>query len=418
MWLKEKLKHSSNINLKFGLCCQSGKVVLLLLPHSPEYLDGLLKDHLFKDNIRSLNSMFCFTSMGGKVDTSMQDGRGPPCFKIFGENYHRIRSLFSTPGRMNSFVQLYICNAENEVCNRLRILRDGNSVNLTSIVEGLKVMLDSVNPYVQVFCNARDALQHDSGLNLHVRILHSRSNMQYIQPTTNDIVALIVGDDTNVTGCRHIIVCKNDRYLKRICEMHPSYTSLQYPLFFLYGTDGWRIGIPYNTVPIKNGQVSMREFWAFRFQHRESEGTTLLQGRLFNQLAVDCYAAIEQQRLNYVKTHQAEMRGDLYQGLEDVVVTGDIDAGAIGRMIVLPSSFTGGSRNMMQHYQDSTAICRAIGPPEFFITFTCNPNWLEISRELLNLPDQRAKDRPYIIARIFRRKLKQLMEHFKEFFFF
>ncbi|KAL0319806.1 UNVERIFIED_CONTAM: hypothetical protein Sradi_5242100 [Sesamum radiatum] len=191
--------------------------------------------------------MFCFTSMDGKVDTSVQNGRGPLCFKISGDNYHRIGSLLPTPGRMNSFVQLYICNAENEVHNQLRILRD-------------------------VFRNARDALQHDNGLNLHVRILHSRSNRQYIQPTTNEIVALIVGDDTNVTGCRDIIVCKNDGYLKRISKLHPSYSPLQYPLLFLYGTDGWRIGIPYNTVSnqLRNGRVSMREFWAFRFQYRES----------------------------------------------------------------------------------------------------------------------------------------------------
>ncbi|KAL0340239.1 UNVERIFIED_CONTAM: hypothetical protein Sradi_4540700, partial [Sesamum radiatum] len=204
-------------------------------------------------------------------------------------------------------------------------------------------MLDTVNPYAQVFRNVKDALQHDSGLNLHVRILHSRSNRQYIQPTSNEIAALIVGDDTNIAGCCDIIVCKNG-YLKRISETHPSYTQLQYPLLFPYGTNGWRIGIPYNTVSnqSRNVQVSMREFWAFRFQHRESKGMTLLQGRrLFNQLAVDCYAAIEQQRLNFTKTHQAEMRGDLYQGLEDVVVIGDIDAGAIGRRIVLPSSFTG-----------------------------------------------------------------------------
>ncbi|KAK4386227.1 hypothetical protein Sango_2493300 [Sesamum angolense] len=182
--------------------------------------------------------------MGGKVDTSVQDGRGPPCFKISEENYHLIGSLLPLLGSMNNFIHLDICEAENEVRNQLRVLRDGNLVNLTSIVEGLKIMLDTMNPYVQVFRNARDELQHDSGLNLNVRILHSRTNRQYIQPTSNKIAALIVGDDTNVAGCRDIIVCKNDGYLKRISETHPSYTPLQYPLLFLYGTNGWRIDKP------------------------------------------------------------------------------------------------------------------------------------------------------------------------------
>ncbi|KAG8384022.1 hypothetical protein BUALT_Bualt04G0074900 [Buddleja alternifolia] len=324
--VQEKLAHSSNINPKFGLCCQSGKVNLPLLPHSPPYLDELLKDRKFMENIRSLNSMFCFTSMGGKVDKSVHDGRGPPCFKISGENYHRIGSLLPPPGRMNSFVQLYICDAQYEIRNRLNILRNGgdNFGIDNSIVEGLKTMLDNVNPYVQVFRSARDALQHNSGVNLHIRILHSRSNRQYTRPTSNEIAALIVGDDTNATGCRDIIVCKNDGYLKRISETHPSYTPLQYPILFPYGTDGWRIGIPYSSTSVqsKEGKVSMREFWAFRFQHRELEGTTLLQGgRLFNQLAVDCFAAIEQMRLNYIKTHQAEMRADLYQGVHDTMLT-------------------------------------------------------------------------------------------------
>ncbi|KAG8377929.1 hypothetical protein BUALT_Bualt08G0084800 [Buddleja alternifolia] len=423
MWLEEKVARSSNINPKFGLCCQSGKVILPLLPHSPEYLDELFRDRVFMENIRSFNSMFCFTSMGGKVDTSVQDGRGPPCFKISGENYHRIGSLLPTPGRMNSFVQLYICDAEIEIRNRLNVLRsNGNNSGIhSSIVESLKTMLDNVNPYVQIFRSARTALQHDSGANLHIRILNSRSNRQYIQPTSNEIAALIVGEDTNAIGCRDIIVCKNDGYLKRISETHPSYTPLQYPLLFPYGTDGWRIGIPYNssTEQSKEGKVSMREFWAFRFQHRASEGTTLLQGgRLFNQLAVDCYAAIEQLRLNYIKTHQAEMRADLYQGLEDSIVTGDTDASAVGRRIVLPSSFTGGPRNMMQHYQDAIAICRAIGAPDFFITFTCNPNWPEISKELQKLPGQRTEDRPEIMARVFRMKHKQLLKYFKDKKFF
>ena len=38
---------------------------------------------------------------------------------------------------------------------------------------------------------------------------------------------------------------------------------------------------------------------------------------------------------------------------------------------------------MMQHYQDAIAIYRAMGPPNFFITFTCNPSWPEITNELL-----------------------------------
>jgi len=40
------------------------------------------------------------------------------------------------------------------------------------------------------------------------------------------------------------------------------------------------------------------------------------------------------------------------------------------------------------------------------VTFTCNPVWLEITRELS--PAQQAADRPDLIARVFHLKLRQL----------
>lgn len=59
------------------------------------------------------------------------------------------------------------------------------------------------------------------------------------------------------------------------------------------------------------------------------------------------------------------------------------------------------------HLQDAIAIVRAYGKPDLFITFTCNPNWPEITAELL--PGQGPNDRPDIVARVFRLKLKALM---------
>ena len=38
---------------------------------------------------------------------------------------------------------------------------------------------------------------------------------------------------------------------------------------------------------------------------------------------------------------------------------------------------------MTQLYQDAMAIVRVKGPPDAFVTVTCNPNWIEITRELL-----------------------------------
>ena len=64
----------------------------------------------------------------------------------------------------------------------------------------------------------------------------------------------------------------------------------------------------------------------------------------------------------------------MYYGLKDVVLRGDTDPITVGKRIVLPSSFTGSLRYMVQNYQDAMVICRWAGYPNLFLTFTCNPN--------------------------------------------
>jgi hypothetical protein len=38
---------------------------------------------------------------------------------------------------------------------------------------------------------------------------------------------------------------------------------------------------------------------------------------------------------------------------------------------------------MVQNYQDAMVICRWAGCSDVFVTFICNPQWLEIKRALL-----------------------------------
>jgi hypothetical protein len=51
----------------------------------------------------------------------------------------------------------------------------------------------------------------------------------------------------------------------------------------------------------------------------------------------------------------------------------------VGMTYILPSSFIGSPRFIQQAYQDSMAICAKFGKPTFFLTFTCNPKWPEIT---------------------------------------
>ena len=54
------------------------------------------------------------------------------------------------------------------------------------------------------------------------------------------------------------------------------------------------------------------------------------------------------------------------------------------------------------------AIVRHYGKPDLFITFTCNPQWPEITKTLF--PNQTSSDHPDIDARVFKLKLKSLLQ--------
>jgi hypothetical protein len=122
---------------------------------------------------------------------------------------------------------------------------------------------------------------------------------------------------------------------------------------------------------------------------------------------VDAYAAIEQNRLKYLRLNQRKLRADLYQGLQDAIVASDTNVAAIGQKIILPSSFTVGPCHMVQNYQDAMAICKWVGCPDAFVTFTCNPQWLEIKRALPM--GQQPQDRLDLVTRVFKIKLKELI---------
>ncbi len=62
---------------------------------------------------------------------------------------------------------------------------------------------------------------------------------------------------------------------------------------------------------------------------------------------------------------------------------------------------------MVQNYQDAMAICRWAHCLDAFVTFTCNPQWPEIKRTLL--PVQQPQDRPNLVTRMFKIKLKELI---------
>ncbi|KAH0905321.1 hypothetical protein HID58_037148, partial [Brassica napus] len=83
MWYGERINRKrSTRKPKFSLCCGHGQVQLPLLKESPAILKKFLTEddemsRYFRENIRVINMVFSFTSLGGKVDRSVKKGIGP-----------------------------------------------------------------------------------------------------------------------------------------------------------------------------------------------------------------------------------------------------------------------------------------------------------------------------------------------------
>jgi hypothetical protein len=394
MWIKERSTKSTNNNPQFSLCCENGKVLLPNLLATPQELEVLLTSKessavKFRDQIRMYNSELAFTSLSAKVDVSVTRGPGPYSFRIQGELYHKIGSLCPAEGQQPQFAQLYIHDTKCEHQNRHAIIP---SLDPTTL-DRLLTMMYNINPYVEVFKMARDIMATKGApMDLKLCLIASRTKdaRQYNVPTADEVAALMVGDGSKAVNRHDVVLAQQAGLFQRISELHVGYMVLHYPLLFPYGEDGWHLNIILNGVVAdadldedhageyelqrKHYNVTMAEFYGYRLQHRDTDGIVLLRGdRLRHRYIVDAYAAIEQNRLKYLRLNQKKIRADLYQGLQDAIAAGDNSDVAIGQRIILPSSFTVGPCHMVQNYHDAMAICRWASCPNAFVTFTYNP---------------------------------------------
>nr|KAJ0198699.1 hypothetical protein LSAT_V11C600336250 [Lactuca sativa] len=408
-----------NENQNYSLCCGYGKVELPALKNAPSsyahlFTSGDSKSKHFIKNIRSYNSMFSFTSMDGKIDSSINRGNAPYIFRHNGQNYHSIGSLLPEQGLKPKFSQLYIYDTDNEITNRQTCFGGENqrstsnsSVLDNDIIQDLKLMLDSNNVLVQSYRMVRDCFHQNPHVDIKLRLIGRRDQdgRIYNLPSASEVAALIVGDIGDSIDNRDIVV-------------QTSQVLYGYPLLFPYGDDGYRVDIPHRGItPISNNKrpnCTMREFFSYRIQDRDQYFSLILNSkRLFQQFLVDAYTMIESERLHFIRSKQQILRCESYEKLRTQQNLGNKDISNVGQRVILPSSFTGGARYMMQNYLDAMSLCKWFGYPDFFITFTCNPKWPEVKRFLHNT-SLNPEDRPDILCRLFKIKLDALIKDIRE----
>lgn len=99
--------------------CEYCRVRLPFPRKPPAIIEGLFGDKKFMENICVYNQMFAMTSFGARVDDSINNGSGTYVFRVEGQISHWMGSLCPPKDTNPRFLQMYIYDIDNEVCNRL-----------------------------------------------------------------------------------------------------------------------------------------------------------------------------------------------------------------------------------------------------------------------------------------------------------
>ncbi|XP_074370042.1 uncharacterized protein LOC141711481 [Apium graveolens] len=296
MWDKERVNKGNRKSPPlFSICCGKGEIKLPKVKPTPKFLMDLHQDRVygpkFLRSISSYNAMINFSSLGGRIDNSINRSRGPKIFRMSGVNHHKMGSLLPNDGETPKFCQLYIYDTENEVENMMKLINVQNSSN--------------IDPEI----------------------------------LEDEIAVLMIGDDDPKCEDRDIVVSSKTDGLKRITTLHPLMMALQYPILFPNGEDGFHKKIKYQKLPgnsqKRRENVTMKEYYSYTFMVRIEQGQTLrLGGRLYQQFIVDAFSAIEQSRLWYIQKNQKKLRVELYRNLCDVVYsTNAVDPANVGQVM-------------------------------------------------------------------------------------
>jgi len=304
-WRAEALAKSSQINPKFGMCCYEGKISLpsLQKPSTELYRLFVGEDDRAKSfhlHIRNYNNALAMTSVGRKLDDSInQGGGGPYVFKLYGKLIHRVGSLLPLQDENGVnltppvYAQLYIYDSSVALDHCM-----GNEYNTNlehTILQTLQDVLYNSHPAVPLYQHAFQLTRNIPHTEQYKIALHfdpstDRRHYQNPDPTVGEIAVILPGDGDQPADSQDIILyCKHGEPLQRISDCHPFYPSLHYILLFPTGQLGWHNSILYNQRERDNRNneerdVTMAEYFHYCLHIRPEEiesNHLFLAGKLF-----------------------------------------------------------------------------------------------------------------------------------------
>jgi hypothetical protein len=178
-----------------------------------------------------------------------------------------------------------------------------------NIFRSLIQMLDSHNPIVKLFRTAHERSLNTSTNHYSIKFfgdIDAHGDI-FIFPVASEVVGLVVGDIGESDVGRDIIIEDRASSLQQINEQYHKFMSMQYPLLFPYGEDGFHNNIMYRetqaSTSIHRQKATMAEYYAYRLHDQAGEFNTPLRcGRATQAYQVDAYCCVERERIDHYRT--------------------------------------------------------------------------------------------------------------------
>ncbi|GJY33606.1 DNA helicase [Tanacetum coccineum] len=186
-----------------------------------------------------------------------------------------------------------------------RVLTSASTIDNTSVagephmaIAILEIVIGAIVSMALLFAfrMARDKCKELDIPEFKIRLYNAEGARSYELPTSNTLGAMVFESGIADNADFDVIIQHTNGPAQRVNKLHPLYMSLQFPLLFIYGQPGYQLH--------------------FRLQQYD---LLFRGGRLFQQCVVGVFCAVEQNRLDFIRKKQNDIRSDYLSGLYDAI---------------------------------------------------------------------------------------------------
>lgn len=304
------------------LCCDHGKGPFEHLEPLPNWLLEQLHIQRFRDNIRFYQNAVLGASAGGSY---RRYGNWPGYYKLNGQLYHALPPVIPGQSDKPRFVQVYMLDAvDDQVEARMTDLSGFPNVEPDrSFSSRLSELIAETNPHAIIYKSAFDDYFRNNLLTHEVGVEILDRGGRYGKPTVDEMSVFLPDQHTNINASRSVRLRNVDGSFYSIDELSPLYDPLRYVLMFPHGEVGyyWDRRNRY-----ENMCMTCLRYYQQLLQERPFSSHPLFDfGKCCHEYALDQWVKVEKGRLDYVRTHQEQVRADAYSGIVDFMHVGSND---------------------------------------------------------------------------------------------